>query len=99
MKPTSNLENTIGISREIVVILHPYESFEARDLEIFEKIYKQFPNENRIDRICYALVSKCNDIEEQLVAYTNGKKEAQVIIPFTYESFLMAKNDPYFFEK
>ena len=96
VKPTSNLENTIGISREIVVILHPHESFEARDLEIFEKIYKQFPNENRIDRICYALVSKCNDIEEQLAAYTSGKKEAQVIIPFTYESFLMAKNDSYF---
>ena len=96
VKPTSSLEETIGISREIVVILHPHESFEARDLEIFEKIYKQFPNENRIDRICYVIISKCKDIEEQLSVYNSGKKESQVIIPFTYGSFSNANSNPYF---
>jgi len=96
VKPTSNLEETIGVSREIVVVIHPYESFEARDLEVYERIYKQFPNEKRIERICYVIVSKCLDIDERLGAYTGSSKETQVIIPFTYDSFLNANSDPYF---
>lgn len=96
VKPTQNLEETLGISREVVVILHPYISFEARALEAFEEVYRLFPNENRIERICYALISKCSDIEEQLGIYSNGKIESQVIIPFTYEDFTTAKNDAYF---
>lgn len=96
VKPTVALEDTLGISREIVVILHPYDSFEARDLELYEMVYKQFSNENRVERICYAIISQCSDIEKQIDIYSGGKTESQVIIPFTYDSFSTANQNHYF---
>ena len=96
VKPTDALENTLGISREIVVLLHSFDTFEARDLELYEEVYRKFTNENRIERICYAIISKCLDIEEQISIYSGGKTESQVIIPFTYESFKSANSNNYF---
>ena len=85
IKPTSTYEEALSLSREVVVILSSYNNFEPRTLEAFEDIYKDF-HDNRLERICYVLVSADVEIESHLAACLSTQ-ESQVIIPFTYDSF------------
>lgn len=93
-KATSTYEETLSLSREIIVILSGYSSFEPRTLDTFEAVYKLF-QDNRIERICYVLISADNDIESRLSECLSNQ-ETQVIVPFTYDSFSANRGNPNF---
>ena len=94
IKATPTYEEALSISREIIVIFSSYNSFEPRTLEAFEEVYKTF-NDNRIERICYVLISADNHIEEHIISCLSNQ-ESQVIIPFTYNSFRDNRGNPNF---
>ncbi len=94
IKATASYEESLSISREVIVVLSAYEDFEPRTLEAFERIYGTFPD-NRIERICYVLISTDPKIEEHL-ANCLSNQESQIIIPFTYDSFSSKRSDPNF---
>lgn len=85
IKATSTYEEALSLSREVIVVLSPYNDFEPRTLEAFEEVYKKFA-ENRTERICYVLISADDNIESRLSSCLSNQ-ESQVIIPFTYDSF------------
>lgn len=85
IKPTATYEEALSLSREVVVILSSYENFEPRTLDAFEEVYKEFPD-NRLERICYVLISADDKIESHLENCLSNQ-EAQVIVPFSYSSF------------
>lgn len=85
IKPTATYEEALSLSREVIVVLSSYENFEPRTLEAFETIYGKF-HDNRLERICYVLISADDKIETHLAACLSNQ-ESQVIIPFTYNSF------------
>lgn len=92
IKPTFSYEEALSLSREIIVILSEYTNFEPRTLEAFEAVYNIF-NNNRIERICYVLISNDNDIEQNLSRCLSNQ-ETQIIVPFTYKSFDVNRGDP-----
>lgn len=94
IKPTATYEEALSLSREVVVILSAYNDFEPRTLEAFEEVYKDF-HDNRLERICYVLVSADTEIEAHLTTCLSNQ-ESQVIIPFTYESFNENRGNPNF---
>jgi hypothetical protein len=95
VKPTPAWEESIGVSRELVVIFSDYSRFEPRTLDAFDLIAKK-TQDQRLERICYVLVSKDVNIEEALRTCLSNQ-ESQIIIPFTYDSFLHKEgNDNYF---
>ena len=65
IKATSTYEEALSLSREVIVVLSPYNDFEPRTLEAFEEVYKKFA-ENRTERICYVLISADDNIESRL---------------------------------
>lgn len=85
IKPTATYEEALSLSREVVVILSSYENFEPRTLDAFEEVYKEFPD-NRLERICYVLISADDKIESHLENCLSNQ-ESQVIVPFSYSSF------------
>lgn len=85
IKPTATYEEALSLSREVIVILSSYENFEPRTLEAFEEVYREF-HDNRLERICYVLISADDKIETHLATCLSNQ-ESQVIIPFTYDSF------------
>jgi len=85
IKPTATYEEALSLAREVIVILSSYENFEPRTLEAFEEVYREF-HDNRLERICYVLISADEKIETHLAACLSNQ-EAQVIIPFRYDSF------------
>lgn len=86
VKPTDRLQEVLGISKEIVVIISDFLSFEARSLDFFDIIYAKFPSKNRLEKICYALISACDDIENEIAKYLSSQ-ESQIVIPFSYKDF------------
>ena len=85
IKPTATYEEALSLSGEVIVILSSYENFEPRTLEAFEEVYREF-HDNRLERICYVLISADDKIETHLATCLSNQ-ESQVIIPFTYDSF------------
>ena len=85
VKPTSLLEEALSISREIVVIIAPYTSFEARTLDAYGTVVADL-NEQRYEKLCYALVSADENIENSLKHYLNNQ-ENQMVVPFSYSMF------------
>lgn len=94
IKPTATYEEALSLSREVVVILSSYENFEPRTLDAFEEVYKEFPD-NRLERICYVLISADDKIESHLENCLSNQ-EAQVIVPFSYSSFHKNRGDTNF---
>lgn len=93
-KPTSSVEEAFGISQEIVIILSPYDSFQARTLEAYDHITAELI-EQRYEKLCYVLISADDQIENKLSEYLT-KQENQVIVPFSYASFEQNKSDMHF---
>ena len=84
-KPVQHIEEALNISREIIVILSAYKSFEPRTLESFDTIRQEFL-EPRYEKICYALISADDNIEQKLKA-TLTNQEDQIVVPFSYSGF------------
>ena len=84
-KPVQHIEEALSITREVIVILSAYKSFEPRTLEAFDTIRREFL-EQRYETICYVLISADDEIEQKLkVCLTN--QEDQIVIPFSYTGF------------
>ena len=94
IKATASYEESLSLSREVVVLLSAYSDFEPRTLEAFEEIYNVF-HDNRLERICYVLISADPAIEAHLASCLSNQ-ESQVIIPFTYDSFNENRGNPNF---
>ena len=84
-KPEHHVEEALGISKEVIIILSPYKVFEPRTLEAFDTVRREFI-EQRYEKLCYVLISADEDIEVNLKACLTNQED-QIIVPFTYGSF------------
>ena len=93
-KPVQYIEEALNLSREIIVILSSYKSFEPRTLEAFNVVRQEFLDQ-RYEKICYALISADNKVSQKLSDYLTNQ-ENQIVVPFTYSDFSQNKGDAAF---
>lgn len=93
-KPTATMEEGTGISKELVIVFSPYDSFEARSLSAYDAVVET-DIDQRYEKLCYVLISRDKDIENKINAFISGQ-EKQIIVPFSYESFMSKQTDSYF---
>lgn len=93
-KPTESIQEGTGITKELVIVFSPYESFEARTLSTYDNIVA-LDVEQRYEKICYVLISKDDEIERKISEFQSGQ-ENQIIVPFSYKSFYQNATDNYF---
>lgn len=86
VKPTINYQESLGILKEIVVVLSNYDNFEARTLEAYDAVLKLVHQDTRIEKICYVLISQFDNIQTSLREFLSNQ-ESQVVVPFTYSDF------------
>ena len=91
IKPTASMEEALSITKEIVIILSPFTTFEARTLEAYDSITTQFLAQ-RYEKMCYVLISGDENIEKVLPTYLSNQ-ENQIVVPFAYDSFEQNKWD------
>lgn len=93
-KPVQYIEEALNLSREIIVILSSYKSFEPRTLEAFNVVRQEFLDQ-RYEKICYALISADNKVSQKLSDYLTNQ-ENQIVVPFTYSDFGQNKGNAAF---
>ena len=90
-KPSDYIGEALNLSQEIIVIISPYSSFEPRTLDAFDLI-GQTITDQRYEKMCYALISADESIEEKLRSCLTNQ-EIQIIVPFSYRSFDINRGD------
>lgn len=93
-KPAKHFSELFNIELEILALFSNYEKFEPRTLDAYDSINKRY-QEYRIEKVCYVLISRDENITERIKEIVNNDPETPNIIPFTYQEFL-GKRDNYF---
>lgn len=94
IKATKTYEETLGIAREVIVVFSDYPKFEPRTLDAYESVYNIF-QDNRIERICYVIVSRDTNITTALQT-TLSNQETQIVVPFSFDDLYAKSNDDHF---
>jgi hypothetical protein len=84
-RPTTELNNSFRLEREVLILLNKYPSFDARTLDFVDKTIFEF--QNRLDKLCVILVSQDKDIREKVRLLTSQEPETRLIVPFSYDEF------------
>ncbi|MCT6698038.1 AAA-like domain-containing protein [Rheinheimera sp. 4Y26] len=95
ISPTEIYGDMFNLDREIIVVFSPYETIQARTLDVFEYVAKKHSS-LRIEKICNVLVSADENIENSISDLIKNEPETQVIIPFSYNELSNIK-DSFFF--
>lgn len=93
IKPTEYISHSFNLKREVVVVFSSYESFQPRSIEAID--YKSVQS-LRVEEICCIVVSKDNDVENQITQLIKTNLEARVIVPFSYKELLENGEDEEF---
>lgn len=94
MKPTRDYQEMFNLEREVVTVLSPYDNFEPRSLDVFDRVYKYY-HDLRLENVCCVLISKDKNIKDRLQKLLQGDPESRVVIPFSYHEFFQT-SDTYF---
>ncbi len=95
ISPTEIYKDMFNLDREIVVVFSPYETIQARTLDVFEHVAK-LHSALRLEKICNILVSADANVQRSLHELVKSEPESQVIIPFFYGE-LQKVSDQFFF--
>jgi len=86
MRPSDSMAIMLNVEREVVALLHPYETWEARTLKAYDFVYNFFDDE-RIDKSVRILISQCSRVTEVMRDYLAKDPEYPIVIPYTYANF------------
>lgn len=92
LKPVEYVTQNFNISRELIMIMSSYPTFEARTLDVLDDLDVQ---ELRLEEICCIVVSHDPNIENVIKQYQLSNKESRIFIPFYYKNLLQENNDEY----
>jgi hypothetical protein len=95
MRPTDAMSAVLNVEREIVTLFANYETFEARTLQAFDKMYDQF-DDVRVDHSIRFLISADQNIENIIRHYLLQNPEYPIVVPFKYSDF-HSPNDNFIF--
>ncbi|HTB21477.1 MAG TPA: AAA-like domain-containing protein [bacterium] len=95
VKPTAAISEMFNLEREIVVVFSPYNKFEPRSLDVFERARQRF-EAMRIETVCYIIISLDPLVETAADNLLKSQPEHPIVIPFTYDELLNSYDD-YFF--
>ncbi len=96
IKPVEHMQLAFNIERELICVFSPYDEFQPRALDAISKAQGYFPS-TRVEPICSFVVSRDLKVQEKLQQLLQSNKEAQLVIPFTYDELLRPSADSYLF--
>lgn len=96
LRPTDIYIEMFNLDREVIVLFSDYTNFQSRTLDAFEQAAKQLSS-LRVDKTCYILISKDQNIEENISELIKKEPETANIVPFTYDETQKANSDGFFF--
>lgn len=96
LEPEDFIKEGFGIEKETILIISHYDEMEDRTIRAAEKIFATYPFINRVDNLCYFLVSKDNKVEEWLNLYYDMSINSRIIIPYTIKELTDNRGNQWF---
>lgn len=89
LQPGDEYREKFNMDNEILLLFSPFQDFDRRALDFVDKTLTDY--DNRLDKVCIFLVSKDLNIENKISALNNENKDSKLIVPFTYDEFMIKK--------
>ena len=96
LEPDDYIKEGFGIEKETILIISHYDTMESRTITASEKLFDKFPFKNRVDSLCYFLVSKSDSVEEWMNLYYDVSINSRIVIPFSINEFEQNKANQWF---
>lgn len=84
IKPTDLFGEKFNLRREMVVIFSDYRKFEPRTFDAIAEVFNRNKQEFRIDKVCSVIISRDNNVCEEVSQILKSDVEMQVVVPFSY---------------
>ena len=97
VKPTDQLKLQFNLDRELLVLVSLFQTFDARSLDFVDRLMVDYTN--RLDKICFIIVSKDLDIKHKIDRQINQDKEVRIIVPYTMEEVLKTTDKEIFLKR
>lgn len=94
LKPEGNTRQTIGIDREIALILSSYNVLQPRTFQAADAFLNDLPAAGRVESLAYALAAPVADLVEQVRSYQSENRQSRLVVPFTWDE--LNKPDSWF---
>lgn len=96
LQPEDYVKEGFGLEKEVVLAISYYDKMEARTIQAIESVFDKYPFKNRVDNLCYFLVSKCATTAEWIKLNYNDTNNSSIIIPFTIDELVKNKSENWF---
>lgn len=96
LKPKDFISDGFGLEKETLLIISYFDSIESRTLQAAEKIFEKYPYKNRVDNLCYFLISNDINIENWLKTYYDMSINSKIVFPFSICELVDNKNNHWF---
>ena len=96
LEPEDYIKEGFGIEKETILVISQYETMEDRTIRATEKLYQKYPFKNRVDNLCYFLVSKDDNVIDWLNLYYDASTNSRIIIPFSIKEITENKTNQWF---
>lgn len=84
LKPMGNTKNTIGIEREIALVLSEYPTLQPRTFQAADAFLNELPAAGRVELFAYVLAAPVSDLVEQVRSYQSENRQSCLVVPFTW---------------
>lgn len=96
LKPEEYISDGFGLEKETLLIISYFDSIESRTIQAAEKVLEKYPYKNRVDNLCYFLVSNDQNIEIWMKEYYDMSINSKIIFPFSVIELMDSKNNQWF---
>ena len=96
LKPEEYISDGFGLEKETLLIISYFDSIESRTIQAAEKVFEKYPYKNRVDNLCYFLVSNDQNIEIWMKECYDMSINSKIIFPFSVIELMDSKNNQWF---
>lgn len=96
IKPEEYIKEGFGIEKECMLIFSHYTEMEARAIRAAEELIVKYPFKNRVDNLCFFLVSDDEKVEDWVKSYYDPSNNSRIIFPFSLKELEENKGNSWY---
>lgn len=96
LEPEDFMKEGFGLDKEIALFISHFEQMEGRTIRAAECILEKYPFKNRVDNLCYFLVSKDSNLDQWINQYYDPSINSRIIFPLNIPELMANKGNQWF---
>ncbi len=96
LEPEDFIKDGFGLEKEILLIISHFEEMEARTIRAAENLFGKAPFRNRVDNLCYFLISDDGKVEDWIKVFYDSTINSRIIFPFSVQELEENKSNQWY---